>query len=364
MALEWGVRIAFFASTVVPFHANTLNERPLGGTETGIIRLSNALQDLGHDVSVLVPQVEAAEPNALKFAPRSSLPRYLPHTIVESHPEVDAYISVRDWIPTMYKIPAKLRLFWTGDSYDQFSNFGVGDKRVHSGIDYLLTVSEWHSARMSEESGFPRHKAWVLGNGIHPPYFEGSEKKVRKRLIYSSTPHRGLKHIPRLFSAVRKKHPDAEMHIFSSYKVYDQDHERDYASVFAELEKMKNVKLHGSIKQSELAREFMKSAILFYPCDFEETSCITAMEAQAAGCAILSTKLAALPETVGDAGILIDGKPGSGNYDDAYIEAATRILSDDELFQKLSQRGLERSKTMGWVQVAERFTEFLKSQVK
>jgi glycosyltransferase involved in cell wall biosynthesis len=263
----------------------------------------------------------------------------------------------------MYKIPTKLRMIWTGDSYDQLSNFGMGDKRVHSGVDCLLTVSQWQADRLSEESGFPRSKAWVLGNGIHPAFFEGTEKKIRKRLIYSSTPHRGLKHIPRLFPKVREKHPEAEIHIFSSYKVYDQDRERDFAEVFSALEKTPGVTLHGSVKQSELAREFMKSAVLFYPCDFEETSCITAIEAQAAGCVTVSTKLAALPETVENSGVLIDGMPGVGDYDAKYIEATNQVLSDDHLFQRLSDRGRTRAKELTWDYIAQRFSDFLKSKL-
>ncbi len=75
-----------------------------------------------------------------------------------------------------------------------------------------------------------------------------------------------------------------------------------------------------------MAREFMKSAILCYPNTFAETSCITAMEAQAAGCAIVTSKLAALPETVANAGIMIEGEPGSPAYLDSFSTAVDVFL--------------------------------------
>jgi hypothetical protein len=42
-----GLKIGIFCGNVIPFHAKSLNERPLGGTETGVIRLSEALESLG-----------------------------------------------------------------------------------------------------------------------------------------------------------------------------------------------------------------------------------------------------------------------------------------------------------------------------
>ncbi|MBN8554972.1 MAG: glycosyltransferase family 4 protein [Deltaproteobacteria bacterium] len=345
------MRIAFFASSVVPFHAKTLEERPLGGTETGVIRLSEALAELGHDVTVFTPMEEI--PSAFS----ASNPKYLPQNQIEKSGPFDIFVAVRDWIPTLYNVPARKRMMWTGDSYDQFSNFGLGDKRVAERIDTLLTVGTWQADEMCRRSGFPREKAWVLGNGIHPAFFEGSETRQRKRMIYSSTPHRGLSFVPDFFSEVKKKHPDAEIHIFSSYQVYDQQRNRDFELLEESLKKTSGVVMRGSVKQSELAREFMKSSVLFYPCDFEETSCITAMEAQAAGCVVLSSALAALPETVGDAGILIEGRPRSPHYKQQYVDACDRLLSDDTLFEKLSTRGKERAKDFSWAKTAKRFMD-------
>lgn len=339
------MRIAFFASGTVPFHAKTLDERPLGGTETGIIRLAEALDRLGHEVSVFTPLEN----------PPVSRPRYFPQSTVETHPPVDVFVAIRDWIPNLYKIEAKRRCLWTGDSYDQFSNFGLGDRRVAARIDELLTVSEWHARTLCEASGFPLEKAWVLGNGIHLPYFDGSETREPQRLIYSSTPHRGLIHVPRLLAMLREKHPTCEIHVFSSYKVYDQTTNRSFEELENLLKKTPGVILHGSVRQTELAREYMKASIWFYPTDFEETSCITAMEAQAAGCVPVTTKLAALPETIGDAGVLVDGLPGKGDYDVRYVHAVSDLLSHPQAWEDLSRRGREKAASFSWTETAKRF---------
>ncbi|MEZ4754985.1 MAG: glycosyltransferase, partial [Bdellovibrionota bacterium] len=101
-------------------------------------------------------------------------------------------------------------------------------------------------------------------------------------------------------------------------------------------------------------------SILFYPSKSPETCCITALEAQAAGCVVLSSHFGALPETVNDAGLLIRGTPGSPEYLNSYLAAADILLSDDQLLERLSNRGKERiAEHYHWDHVAERFEAVL-----
>jgi glycosyltransferase involved in cell wall biosynthesis len=255
-------------------------------------------------------------------------------------------------------------MLWTGDSYDVFHTYGIGDKRVVRHIDTLLTVSHWQSQILSAYSDFPLHKTFVLGNGIHPDFFQGAEKRFPKRLIYSSTPHRGLMHIPALFTQLKAKHPELEIHIFSGYDVYGASGVGQYDTLKAELEATPGVVFRGNIAQKELAREFMKSSILFYPCSYEETFCITALEAQAAGCVVVTSKHSALPETVGDAGVLVPGKPGSQEYNSSFVEATDQILKNPELFQKLSEKGKSRARSQTWFDIAKRLDQYLNSPIQ
>ena len=349
------MKIAFYPSSCVPFHGLSLDERPLGGTETGVIRLSEAIANLGAEVVVFTGVDNPPLTKSL----------FLPFRTFRDLGPVDIFVSIRDWNPLLLPISTKLRFLWTGDSFDQIQNVGIGDRRVSGVIDQLLTVSDWHAETLCEHSGFPRDKAWPIRNGVHLPYFTGTETRKRKRLIYSSTPFRGLALIPQIYAELKKRHPDLELHVYSGYSVYkgpagySESAEADFRALSQELQSLPDVTVHGNIRQQELAREFMRSAILLYPNTFAETSCITAMEAQAAGCVTISSALGALPETVGDAGILIPDLPGSPAYIKAFIDATDRLLTDDALFNDLSETALKRSERLGWETVASRFMDFL-----
>lgn len=346
------MKFVFLAVDCTPFHAKSLEERPLGGTVTGVIRIAECLHALGHEVIVATPH----------NSPPPSIPKYLPLNQLSTIGACDVFIVIRNW-KYLYNIPftCKKRFYWTGDSYDFPGTIGIGDPRFYREIDGLLLVSRWQAETLCSSSGFPIVKTWVLQNGIHISDFSSKEQKHRKRLIYSSLPHRGLVYLPRIFSEIKKIHPDAELHIYGSFERNSPNWmvDNNGGEITRQLKELGG-EIHGSIPQKQLAREFMQAAILAYPCCFEETSCITAMEAQAAGCAIVTTDIGALKETVGEAGILIHEKPGSEEYYKKYIAAVDLLLSDDEIFKTLSQNGLERAKRFTWEKAAQNLLEYLR----
>ncbi|MEZ4753406.1 MAG: hypothetical protein R3A13_03740 [Bdellovibrionota bacterium] len=175
------MNIGIIALAGVPFHAKTLEERPLGGTETGVIKLAESLHLAGHQVVVISNHEN----------PPPSEPLYLAPSAITHLGELDVIIAVRNWLSAITYPKAKVKCLWTGDSYDQPATYGLGDLRVSSQIDQLLLVSDWQKQTLCSSSGFPLEKALVINNGIDLERFKPQVEKP-KRLIYSSTPYRGL----------------------------------------------------------------------------------------------------------------------------------------------------------------------------
>ncbi len=353
------MKIAFLARKSLPIHARSLLERPLGGTETGVIRLAEVLQSRGHEVFVFTAH------NA-PGAPIAGTPTYLPYTQIQSVAGIEALVTVQEWWPVMYGIKARKKFFWTGDGPEQHINFGMGDKRVVAQLDGLLAVSAWQANALCEASLFPRDKTFIIGNGVHLPDFSGAEPRQRKRLIYTSAPYRGLRLIPPIYEELKKSHAELELHVFSGMNIYDRDkpyqgpHQAEFQRLVPILKKLPGVFVHGNVRQGELARELMMSSVFIYPNTVFETCCISALEAQAAGCPPVVSENSALPETVGDAGFLIPGQPGSPEYNQRFIDGVDSLLSDNSLWGKLSARGKARiAQDYTWTRVAERFEALL-----
>ncbi len=349
-------KIAFYAGAAIPIHAQSLEERALGGTETGVIRLAEALELLGHQVTVFTSHRE----------PREGRPRYLHFSKLAQVGEFDLIVLVQEWKGVFFNLPTKRVWFWTGDGPEIYSTYGIGDKRVGSKLELLIAVSKYHKEALAQASGFPRDKIVLLGNGVHLPFFEGTEPRNRQRLIYTAAPYRGLVLVPSLLLELQKSHPQVEFHSFSGMNLYDREkpfegpHVAQYQQVAQLLRKIDRVTLHGNVLQRELSREYMRSGIFFYPCAVPETCCITALEAQAGGCAIVTSSLGALRETVGQSGVCVPGDPGTKEFHAQFLKETRRILDDAELWQSYSDHGRVRAeRELGWPKIAQDFARIM-----
>lgn len=350
------MKVVFVAQNCIPVHAYTLSERPLGGTETALIRLAEALSDLGAQVYVFTEHSN----------PPLSNPLFLPLRALGDIGPIDVLIAVRDWQTLLLPLKAKKKLFWTGDAYDQPISIGIGDVRVAEEIDVFCAVSKWQAETTCQHSGFPLEKTYILRNGVHLSYFNNSPEisKDPYRLIYSSTPFRGLRLIPEIYRRLKKIHPQISLHIFSGFGVYAgigqaAEAQAEFVQLKKELSELPDCRLEENIKQEELALEMLKSGILLYPNTFAETSCITAMEAQAAGCVVISSHLGALPETVAESGVLLKAEPHSEQYTGEFVQACSRILSNPQEFQALSQSARLSSESSSWKTIGSKFLGFL-----
>ncbi len=277
-------------------------------------------------------------------------------------------VLVKDYRPISFNLPAKKIFFWTGDGPDQFVNYGLGDKRAAARFTGMLTVSDWQAQTMCEASGFPLKKTFYIGNGVHLPYFSGSENRNRNRLMFASAPYRGLEIAFKAFVELQKTTRNLEFHIFAGFDLYNSTTPFS-GPLVAQFQKLKQIIatnkgciIHGNVTQDKLAREYMKSALLLYPNTIFETSCIVALEAQAGGCPVISSNNSALPETVRDGGIVINGAPGGPQYMRELLKMTQLLLTDDQLWERYSGEGRQKiHDECSWEHAADRFMSILPS---
>ena len=97
----------------------------------------------------------------------------------------------------------------------------------------------------------------------------------------------------------------------------------------------------GHVSETELARWYAGAGMLVMP-SFYEGFGLPVVEAMAAGTAVVSSDAAALPEVVGDAGVLFDPADPV-----AMAAAMARVAEDPALTAELVRRGRERARRFG-----------------
>jgi len=172
-------------------------------------------------------------------------------------------------------------------------------------------------------------------------------KRNLRRCIYTSSYDRGLFHLLEMWLKIKKEVPDAELHIFYGWQLFDQFYSSNPASVswkakMLELMKLPGVTEHGRIPQHELVDEYKKSGIWAYPTHFGEINCISGIKAQAYGCEPVVINYAALKETV-QFGRKIEGDI----YDDeTKVEFKKQLI--DALKNPMDEK--KRKEMMKWAQ--------------
>ncbi len=104
----------------------------------------------------------------------------------------------------------------------------------------------------------------------------------------------------------------------------------------------------GSLPRTELAALYGRAGVFVYPSLYEGFG-MPVLEAMACGTPVVTSNISALPETAGDAALLVDPLD-----DFALAEAITRIVEDSVLSEDLSRRGRKRAQALTWSETARR----------
>jgi 2-polyprenyl-3-methyl-5-hydroxy-6-metoxy-1,4-benzoquinol methylase/glycosyltransferase involved in cell wall biosynthesis len=327
----------------------TFRKDGLGGSETAVIKLSEAIAKSGYQVSVFSRMSDEGYFNRVRYREQE---RYMPDIrsdlfIAWRAPElIDDAPNAAHSVLWMHDTDAGDRL--TPDRAAKFEN--------------IVVLTNWHKEYMLEKYPFlESEKLIVIPNGVDLSLFGGSIEKNQKKVIYSSSPDRGLDYIlEHIWPSVIEQEPEAELHIYYGWNNLDR-----YIPTFPQLQefknkvmdllaKSKNVVQHGRISQSKLAKEMMSASIWLYPTYFTETYCITAIEAQLAGCWPITNDLAALAETVKSGDIIRNSDlsaPDTVNQYIDYVVKALRSKSSESSVQLIKDRAPAHS----WDEVAYRW---------
>ena len=213
--------------------------------------------------------------------------------------KVQITTSVPEKIPLH---PTKPNILWQQNSYDQ-PNLApwFKDKDNHKKYDWYVFNSHWCYEKFRMMFDIPTHKCLVIKNAIDKiesrklDYTKGDPVK----LIYTSTPWRGLNVLLAAMQLLNNK--NVHLDVYSSTQVYGDQFKEVNDDKFKELynqaKSLKNVSYIG-YKPNEFIKDNLKNYHMFvYPNIWEETSCIAAIEAMAAGLYCVTTDYGALFET-------------------------------------------------------------------
>ena len=192
----------------------------------------------------------------------------------------------------------KPNILWLHDLWADPEAQHLKDPESRERFARLVFVSNWQLQTYNLALGVPYNQSIVLKNAIDPiPLTEKDDDVIR--LIYHTTPHRGLQILVPVIEELAKVHGDKiHLDIYSSFAAYGwQERDEPYLDLFKRAKEHPNMTYHG-FQPNDVVRKALQNAHIYaYPSIWQETSAISVIEAMSAGCEVVCPNLAALPET-------------------------------------------------------------------
>lgn len=247
----------------------------------------------------------------------------------------------------------KTNILWLHDLPNDVESQHLKDPNSRSRFSKIIFVSEWQRQQYQQYFGIPFEQSVVLKNSIIPLPMQPKTKDGTIRLIYHTTPHRGLEIlIPTFLQLYEKYGNKISLDVYSSFKIYGWD-ERDepYQILFDTCQQHPGCTYHGTVSNEQVRKALLNSHIFAFPSIWQETSCIAAIEALSAGCEIVTSNLGALPETLNGFGTIYPYNADKIQHQQIFaqhLDQAIQNFWDPIMIKKRKMQQLYVARTFDW----------------
>tara|TARA_B100000029_G_C17553846_1_gene951044 strand:+ start:675 stop:1631 length:957 start_codon:yes stop_codon:yes gene_type:complete len=213
----------------------------------------------------------------------------------------------------------KINVLWMHHFVNQEEAKNLGSKEYINKLDFIVFNSNWNFEKFQYQFKIPEEKSLVIKNAIEKINFK-EKPKNKINLIYHTTPWRGLTHLLKVFKNLNLE--NVELNVCSSTIIYgkkfDENLGKKYENIFNECKSIKNINYLGFVDNSKILELLKEMHIFAHPSIWPETSCVSAIEAMAAGCEVVGSNLGALYETCSPFGTLISFDRNFENFEKKY----------------------------------------------
>ena len=341
-----------FADDTNRYDGRTRETRPLGGTESSVCFLTEALAARGHEVIACTNCEAPIAHNGVTWIPLTGpKPR-----------DADIYVPVQH--PRLFGLIENPRrrfvwLCWRPNNLRHYKNIG----RMWWYRPFPIFISEHQAAIYPRIVPQPARKTVIpLGLPDHVRGQNALPEPPPPHAIFASNPARGLDWLIRLWAReIHPRVPEAELHVYG-IRDYSYSYGGTWAApadaalqaVLAEVPERarRTIVFNRPVPPQELAQAMRSSRAMLYGGHKSEMFCLALAEAQALGVPAVIRPVAVLPERVADE------TTGFIRHSDAdFADAAIRLLTDDRLWRRQHEAALATRQGLSWAEVAERFEQ-------
>lgn len=194
----------------------------------------------------------------------------------------------------------KIRIYWLHDLPGDPETKHLAEPSSRSRFHKIVYCGNWQMAQYQAYLGVPHDQnTAMIETAIDPiQYVEKSKDEIR--LVYTSTPQRGLELLVPVFEALAQKYDNIVLDVFSSFKIYGwPDADTQFESLFERCRNHPKINYHGFAPNAVVREHVQRAHIFAYPSIWPECNSKSLIEAMSAGAMCVHPNYAGLADTAG-----------------------------------------------------------------
>ena len=224
---------------------------------------------------------------------------------------------------------------------------------VSKRLDHIITVSQSAKTMIHRDFGVPPAGMTVIYNGIDRSIFRPlrNVRKKKGKIIFVGNIEDGKKGFAYLLKALTLIDAGVRLTVVDG----GAPHRKITELLIKKMRLGDRVEFTGKTSTEELVRHYSESVLALVPSVYEGFG-LPAAEAMSCGVPVVASDGGALPEVLGDAGIVVPAR------DEAAIASAVNgLLADPRKLKEMSRRGIERvEKHFKWDRAVREIIEVYK----
>ena len=209
-------------------------------------------------------------------------------------------------------------------------------KKVVKQLEHVVTVSKASQVAIADAFAIPKDKIHVVHNGIDTERFKPNPNIRRKTSTIMTTtsadvPLKGLPYLLRAIALLADDMPDLKLNVLGKLQA-----DGSTVKLIKKLGLCSRIRFFSGISTTEIADLYAQATIAVVPSIYEGFG-LPAGEAMACSVPVISTDGGALPEIIGDGGIIV---PAGDHL--AIADAIRALLADEAGRQALATKARQR----------------------
>ena len=257
----------------------------------------------------------------------------------------------------------KIRVYWLHDLPEDPETNHLKEENSRNRFHKIVFCGNWQYNRYRDFLGIaPSKNHIVLETPIDPfPVVKKDYDTIR--LIYTSTPQRGLSLLIPVFEKLAEKYKNIHLDVFSSFKIYGwEEADKQFEPLYDKIRNHPQMTYHGFAPNDVVKEHLLKAHIFAYPSIWLECNSRSLIEAMSANLLCVHPNTGGLADTAGGMTYMYQPDHDPNTHCNLFYNAldhAVQIVSDDSTKEYLNFVKAYADSRFAWSKISKQWEDLL-----